>query len=241
MDEEENEFVSLPDDPEEAFAILEKRRFQQLEENLRADNRQDFYYERQYVNALLAFDEVHDLNYLLEFRSPPSDDAEFSGYFQGFRQYAERTKQKLLVEAARRMKSGASNIVVLDAAARSAIHKFIEAIRDKLNELKLPEGKRESLFDKLNAFAAEVDRNRTRTEAIYALAVETARVAKEVNDEIKPLQETIDRVFDRLDKATKWKDSLPPWSERRKIEAPKKQLPAPDRKPNYDLDDDIPF
>jgi hypothetical protein len=35
---------------------------------------------------------------------------------------------------------------------------------EKLDQLTLPESKRESLFTKLNAFSAEVDRNRARTE-----------------------------------------------------------------------------
>ena len=46
---------------------------------------------------------------------------------------------------------------MLDTAARQAIHALVNAIREKLNELTLPEAKRESLFNKLNQFAAEVD------------------------------------------------------------------------------------
>jgi hypothetical protein len=102
------------------------------------------------------------------------------------------------MEAARRVKVGAQQIVVLDAAARQAIHVLINGIREKLNELTLPENKRESLFNKLNSFAAEIDRNRTRPEGFYAFAIEAARTAREVNDELKPLQQTIDRVFDWL-------------------------------------------
>jgi hypothetical protein len=85
----------------------------------------------------------------------------------------------------------------------------------------------ESLFNKLNSFAAEVDRNRTRPEAFYAFAIEASRAAREVNDELKPLQNTIDRVFDWLEKAKKAWDALPSWSERKKIEGPPKRLPQP--------------
>jgi hypothetical protein len=128
-------------------------------------------------------------------------------------------------------------MIVLDATARRTIHTLINAIKEKLNELALPESKRESLFNKLNAFAAEVDRNRTRTEAFFAFAVEAARAAKEVTEEFAPVQQTIDRIFDWIEKAKKWRDALPPWSERKKIEGPKKKLPAPER----ELDDEIPF
>ena len=105
--------------------------------------------------------------------------------------------------------------MVLDAAARQAIHALVNAIRERLNELTLPEAKRESLFNKLNQFAAEVDRNRTRPEAFYAFAIEAARAAREVNDELQPLQQTIDRVFDWLDKAKKLWDALLGMSERK--------------------------
>lgn len=173
--------------------------------------------------------------FLNNYRDPPAREGDFGDYFQKFRRAVEVLKQKILIEAARRVKTESAGIVVLDASARAAIHQFIQAIRGKLDEFKLPENKRKSLFDKLNAFAAEVDRNRTRTEAICAFAVEVARAGRAVNDEIKPLQETIDRLFDMLDKAAKWKDTLPPWRDRKQIEPPQKQLPKPD------LDDDIPF
>ncbi|MCJ2015864.1 hypothetical protein MKK84_00215 [Methylobacterium sp. E-065] len=235
--EAENEYLDLPDDSEEAFAVLHRRKFKELEsrwENNEGGN--NFYHERQYVDGLVAFDEVHNLGILTAFRDPPTNDRQFSDFFQDCRRVAEVSSQKILMEAARRLKTGASNIVVLDANARQGIHALIEAIREKLNGLSLSENKRESLFSKLNSFASELDRNRTRTEAFYAFAVDTARVAHEVNDEIKPLQQTIDRIFDWLDKAKKLKDALPPWQDRKKIEGPPKRITQSD-----ELDDEIPF
>ena len=143
------------------------------------------------------------------------------------------------MEAARRHKTGAEPIVVLDDAARTALHHFIGQIREKLNELALPEEKREALFNKLNAFAAEVDRNRTRTAAFLAFTVDVTRDSKDMIEPFKPLQRTVDRVLDVLDKATKWRDALPPWSERKKIEGPPKKLPPPS--PSGGLEDEIPF
>jgi hypothetical protein len=187
----------------------------------------------------LAFDEVHDLGILTVYRNPPSSDQKFSEFFQDFRRHAEITSQKIMMEAARRVKVGAQQIVVLDATARQAIHALVTAIREKLNELTLPEKKRESLFNKLNSFAAEVDRNRTRPEAFFAFAVDVSRTAREVHDELKPLQQTIDRVFDWIEKAQKLWEALPPWTERKKIEGPPNRLPRPTIA--NDVDDDIPF
>jgi hypothetical protein len=215
-DYNKNEYLDLPDDPEEAFAALHRRKYKELEEIWeRQRDGSGWYIERRYVDTLIAFDEVHDLGILTAFRDPPHADGEFADFFQDFRRHVEINAQKLLMEAARRVKVGAQQIVVLDAAARQAIHALVNAIRERLNELTLPEAKRESLFNKLNQFAAEVDRNRTRPEAFYAFAIEAARAAREVNDELQPLQQTIDRVFDWLDKAKKLWDALLGMSERK--------------------------
>lgn len=236
-EQEHNEYLDLPDDPELAFATLHRRKYSVLEEIWEGDRGGGWYYERRYVDTLIAFDEVHDLGILTAFRTPPNNDPEFSDFFQDFRRSAEIASQKIMMESARRLRTGTQDIVVLDAAAREAIHMLVNAIREKLNELAMPESKRESLFNKLNAFAAEVDRNRTRTEALYAFAIEASRAARKVNDELKPVQKSIDRVLDLIEKAKKWRDALPPWEERKKIEGPRKRLPAPER----DLDDEIPF
>ena len=235
-DQEHNEYFDLPDDPEVAFAVLQQRKFSALERIWADSNSSSWYDERRYVDTLIAFDEVHDLGILTAFKSPPNSDRDFGVYFQDFRRTAEIASQKILMEAARPVKSGSNEVVVLDGKARAAIHQLISAIREKLNDLALPEKKRDALFNKLNEFAAEVDRNRTRPEAFFSFAVDFARATREVNDEIKPLQKTIDRVFDWIEKAQKWKDSLPTWEERRRIEGPRKKLPPPN-----ELDDDIPF
>ncbi|NTI16101.1 hypothetical protein G6L29_10685 [Agrobacterium rhizogenes] len=239
----DNEYLDLPDDPEEGFAMLHRRRYAELQMVWESgDGNGGWHHERQYVDVMIAFDEVMGLNYLEGLKQVPNNDNEFSDYWQGFRRQVEITSQKILIEAARRQKIGGQTIIVFDEAQRQAIHHLIQKIRDHLETANLQEKKREALFNKLNAFAAEVDRNRTRPEAFYAFAVETARAAKEVNDELKPLQQTIDKVFDWIEKAKKLADSLPPWSDRKKIEAPRKQLPAPEKYGSSPSDEDeIPF
>lgn len=240
--DDENEYLGLPDDAEEAFAALHKRKFKEIEVAWENNNNGGHYAERRYVDNLLAFDEVHDLGILTAFRTPPPGDHEFYEFFQDFRRHAEISSQKILIEAARRQKTGVLQIIVLDAAARQAIHALLEKVREKLNDLKLPEPKRESLFNKLNAFASEVDRNRTRTEAFFAFAVESAHTAKVVTDDLKPLQQTIDRIFDWVDKAKKLADALPPWRDRKQIEPPAKRIEArPGSLSDTLNDDDIPF
>src|SRR5580700_8888988 len=146
-DAHQNEYLDLPDDPEEGFAVLQRRKYEELEALWQENRGGGWYDERRYVDRLVAFDEVYDLGILTAYRNPPKSDDKFSDFFQDFRRHAEIASQKILMEAARRVKVGAHQIVVLDAAARQAIHALIEAIREKLNELTLSEAKRESLFN----------------------------------------------------------------------------------------------
>ena len=136
-DYSKNEYLDLPDDPEEAFAALQSRKYKELEEIWASDRGGGWYHERRYVDTLVAFDEVHDLGILTVYRDPPVRDNEFNDFFQDFRRHAEITSQKIMMEAARRVKIGAQQIVVLDAAARQAIHALINALREKLNELNI--------------------------------------------------------------------------------------------------------
>ncbi len=67
--EEENEYIELPDDPEEAFAALQRRKYKSLEQAWEDNRNGSWHLERQYVDTLLAFDEVHSLGILTEFQS----------------------------------------------------------------------------------------------------------------------------------------------------------------------------
>ena len=235
--QENNEYVDLPDDPEMAFATLQERKYADLMRLLESTENAGYLYELKYVDTLIAFDEVHDLGIFSNYKNPPIDNNKFYSYFHNFHRHAEISSQKFKMEAARKLKTMTRSIIVFDAQAREAIHVLISAIREKLNELKLPENKRDSLFNKLNEFAAEVDRNRTRTEAFFSFVVDTTRVLREVNKELKPLQQSMDRVLDLIENAKNWNDTLPPWKDRKRIEGPPKSL-AP---PQQDFDDEIPF
>ena len=83
-EEEENEFLDLPDDPEEAFSVLQRRQYRKLEDVWKSDSSGTWYHERKYVDTLVAFDEVHDLGILTAYRTPPTSDNQFSDFFQDF-------------------------------------------------------------------------------------------------------------------------------------------------------------
>ncbi len=236
MDQEISNYVDLPDDPELAFAILQQRQYAVFESALKSNEDAGWKHEQRYVDTLIAFDEVHDLGILTSYRDKLKEINNFNNFFHEFCRYAEMASIKIRMENARRLKIGVQTIIVLGAEERKAIHILINAIKEKLNELTLSDSKRESLFNKLNVFAAEVDRDRTRPEAFFAFAIDATRGLKKINDELKLVQKPMDRVLDLIEKAEKWTDMLPSWRDRQRIEGPPKKLTPP-----QDLDEEIPF
>ncbi|QEL25529.1 hypothetical protein FQV39_25255 [Bosea sp. F3-2] len=238
----ENEYLDLPDDPEEAFAVLHRRKIERVRDAWNDSGANHSLVEEEYVDSLIAFDQVHDLGLLIGFSSPPVQQREFSDFFSGFRRHCEIISQKILMESARRAKASAASIVVFDAETKKAIHLLIQGIREKLIALDLTEAKREALFKKLNAFALEVDNNRTRADALYAFAYDVAKNGRKIAEEVSPILDVVDRISDLIDKAKKLKDLLPPWSERKRIEPPPKRIEGPGfGRARNTADDDIPF
>lgn len=130
--------------------------------------------------------------------------------------------------------------VELSATEKTQIHFFIGRIREVVEEADLEERKKNSLFKKLNAFSADVDKSRTAFGNAYLMGLDVAHLAKEFGEAIKPATDFV-RSINELLGAAKAKEpepvQLPPPPE--KLPPPPKRIEGP--KSNRDLDDDIPF
>ncbi|WP_322990625.1 hypothetical protein, partial [Hoeflea sp.] len=104
MTEVENEYLGLPDDPEEAFAVLQRQKWQSLQATLKENEFNDWTHERRYVDHLIAFDEVHDLGLFTGFKNAPYKNNDFADFYMDFCRHAEVSAQKIMMEAARRQK-----------------------------------------------------------------------------------------------------------------------------------------
>jgi hypothetical protein len=84
---------------------------------------------------------------------------------------------------------------------------------------------------KLNDLAEEVDRDRTRAEAWCDLALELADTGGEVAERLAPARKIVDSVANVFARAKELGEQLglPPRAEAKQIEAPRKQLSAPNR------------
>jgi hypothetical protein len=77
------------------------------------------------------------------------------------------------------------NSVRLEPATREKIRELINKIKLTIESIDLPLPRKEALMAKLNAFATEVDRDRTRLEAFGALIIEVADGAAKVERKLR--------------------------------------------------------
>ncbi|WP_322884134.1 hypothetical protein U8C35_06285 [Sinorhizobium medicae] len=159
--------------------------------------------------------------------------------YDQFEYQVQRFVTKVQIRASRKYKVYS---VTLDDVTKSKIHFFIDQIRDHLNKSNLVERKKNSLFNKLNAFSADVDRARTKFDNAMLVAIDIAHVVKEYGESLKPVKELMDSVTELIGaiKSSEPEQSqLPPPAEQKRIEPPK--LKQVERPFSRDMDEDIPF
>lgn len=237
---DEDFFMSLPPDPAEAFPIYERhvreRSFPKGWEDSEGSR-----YEREYINLMLAFINYYRLDIGIPPEMPP-EDGEFWSYYHRACRLIDYHAAQFTLQRLDRQKSGAAGVYVLSPSLRQEIHHYIGRIRESLDTITLPNIKREALFNKLNAFAAEVDRDRTRIDAIASAYIWLKREVKEGVETLKPVLGQVERVLDKFAKAKELPEALPPPRRGGELEGPRKELPSPRETEDFDeLDDEIPF
>lgn len=113
---------------------------------------------------------------------------------------------------------------------------YITQLRKLIAETDMTETKREALVQKLNAFATEVDRNRTKIESLAAAMVWTRKEIEEGAKNLAPIIDKLTKMFDSMAKATEW-IKLPSSKDTKRIEAPPKRIEGP----RQEFDDEVPF
>lgn len=159
--------------------------------------------------------------------------------FDEFALSVERYLTSLKIRKSRRRKVYS---VALAPADKKRIHFLVGQIREALENIDIEERKKNSLFKKLNAFAADVDKARTRFDNAYLMGIDVANLAKKLGEAVKPVTELVNSINELMGSAKEKEpeqQQLPAPEEQKKLEAPRKQIEGP--KINRDLDDEIPF
>ncbi|MCB1681904.1 MAG: hypothetical protein H6858_06375 [Rhodospirillales bacterium] len=208
---DEDFLLSLPDDPEEAFPIYEKKAREIYTEY---NDMQEYFDEEAYFCDIIGFIQAADLDIGLPAEMP-------TGYneYEQFQQLA-RNKIRIFASKSRynslkKKKESVTPSYVMTPAIREEIHGYIRLIREALDKLdSLGQEKREILFKRLDAFATEVNKNRTKIESLgsaYTYAMKT------LGDGAEPVIRQFERIFKAIGKAEEEKIALPKVEEKKQI------------------------
>lgn len=235
-------YDDLPEDHEKAFVYLERQFRADLDDSLKENDQSsyDAYCKRKYMSAVKAAATSLDIPGIAEF-AIPSNDREVWEAFEIFETDVLNLTIQIEINHARRRKRYS---VAFDSAERQKVRHYIEQIRTTVENSDVPQNKRDAIFKKLAELTLEIDRDRTRLEVFADAFRGMARLSGDVEREgAEPWWKWVKLIFGVIDDAKeKEPQSLPAPQERKRLEPPRKQLPAPEENPfKRDLDDDIPF
>jgi hypothetical protein len=238
----DEELDELPDDPRIAFVEFEKilrARFHEAEQeasNYQYGNTES--YQLEYINKVLAAAKQFGIEELAHWELPSVSERIYE-IFKQFASDVDHITIQIRIQNATRRRTYS---VGLDPNTKTKIHHYVQQIRGVIESAHdLPVKKRESLYDKLNTFAAEVDHTRTRFETASALWLEICDAIGQGFEKLEPARRWLDSIGALMGRAKGLEDSirLPKPTERSRLEPPRRNLPPPSKP--ADFDDDIPF
>jgi hypothetical protein len=240
----EEDFAAAADGPPDmAFVRLERKFREILERNLedsQSGNASE-HFIIEYMNPTLATAEALGLDFLEFYTIPDDKSSNVYDEYKRFRQAVDSFTVRVQIS---HIRLGPAHTVPLNADEKKHLRAYITKIKEIIDASSLATAKKERLFDKLNAFLAELDRDRTALQKFNDMILSLANTGGEAADEMEPAWKWARLAAAMLGvrQETELTKQLPPPS--KKLEPPKRQLPPPtrrDKKPSADMDDDIPF
>src|ERR1700730_2654735 len=230
MSDDDLLFGDLPEDPELAFLRLEAHFKEEGENKLARANegeRTDVYCIH-YISKVLACITALGIENEFSMKSVASvGDVDYSTYLN-FSNQVEHYKTKLQIRHARRRNEYS---VALDTPTKMKLRRLLTQIKETIDKLDVSPSKKEALFAKVAALESEIDRGRTRFDALAALWVEVCEKVGEGIEKLEPLRKLIDSVGRLIGAAKKEEET-------HRLPAPK---PPKQIAPPKESDDDIPF
>jgi hypothetical protein len=229
----------IPHDPEMSFIHLESKYRAVLDKKLEGiDQSSAFnFHVIEYMNHTYAASRALDLH-LLEGWEIPSHSARHGVMekFNDFTTAIDHFKVQVLINRAQVRHQYS---VALTSDEKDKLRNYVNEIKNFIGKSSLSQNKKDRLYNKLNAFLAEVDRDRTRLEVFSDMSIAIAHVGGEVAKELEPVRKLIDsisRLIGRnMDESALGRTLPKPTT---------KKLPPPKKESNGkrdDTDDEIPF
>lgn len=247
---EQELYENMPHDPELAFIYCERFYREQCESKIKAAHPEGDigHFWAEYMGRVVAA--IKELGLETNFaqdRLPKVEDINYQTYLN-FGQDVESFRTTLLIRNGRRTQGFS---VRFDEASKLQLRHHLERMRELVGKLEVEDKKREALFNKINALQQEVDRDRTRFDALADLTIEASGVADAALEPVNRILNSIAKVFwGAKDEEIK---RLPPPKRPKQLEDKREvsdfgaARPEPqktdDRTPTKrgDLDDEIPF
>lgn len=245
-----DDYAELPEDPELAFVYLEKKERKELWELLDSSNgysATDF--KMCYVNRVMAYHEALNISALQRpklYRGSQDFEIEFDQFLDEV-QYVVTVAE---LSHARRLQE-IRVVVSLTPDLRQEIQEYIGKIRELIRPLDLTDEKKETIMNKIDALSNEIERDRTKVEALTAVTLEIASTAGRAAKELKHVKDLLDTVQNLLGVAKNFSEKLKIGSDKptKLLEGPdrfrrdgKKEDGSDDGQARFSpMDDDIPF
>lgn len=227
--------------PEMAFVRIERKFRAVFQRNINDSQSNESYrdYVLEYMNHTISAARALGLDFLNSFEVT-FGNSDMSSNLADLRAAVDRFSVHTQIEFIRQPPKDS---VTLDATEKRVLRHYVEQIKEIIDKSSLLVAKKERLFDIINEFLIEVDRDRTRLQRFNDVVVSLAHTGGDAANELEPTWKwvkLIAQLFGARQENEQMK--LPKPRAPKKIEGPKK--PTPPAKPiakRGDLDDEIPF
>ncbi|PZA10988.1 hypothetical protein DNX69_16795 [Rhodopseudomonas palustris] len=236
----EEDFAAAADcPPEMAFVRLERKFREILERNLNETDSGGAatHLVIEYMNHTLAAAEALRLDFLDFYAVPDENQSDVWSDYRRFRQAVDAFAVRIQIS---HLRVGPAYALPLDQNEKTHLRAYVTRIKEIIDQSSLVTAKKERLFDKLNAFLKELDRDRTALQKFNDVILSLANTGGEAAEGLEPAWKWAKLAAAVLGvrQETEQTKQLPP---PKKAEA-KRQLPPPTKKNSHvDIDDDIPF
>lgn len=241
----DEELAQLPEDPELAFVEFERilraqvdraelQEKELIEDNVPVPNIANATRrKREYIVRILAAAKAYGISQLAEWRVPSAHD-DIEPIFSNFISDVEYFTTEIRI---RNISRDRRYSVGLDGNTKAKIHTYIQHIKEAIEKSNLPEDRKDRLYDKLHAFALEIDKSRTNLQACMAVYIAVCDGIGQGFKKLEPVRKMIDSISTLLGRAKEVEDSLrlPSPPELKRIEAPHGKLSSPNG------EEEIPF
>ncbi|HEV3184261.1 MAG TPA: hypothetical protein VGZ49_05240 [Xanthobacteraceae bacterium] len=220
--------------PEMAFVRLESKYRAKLNANLEGNESSGHFNECvvEYMNHTISAHNALGLDVLDFYSTPARNDSKLYDIFHNFTTVVDEFKVRAQIKNARGILRYS---VALKSDEKDKIRTYVMEIKKVIDRSStLSQRKKERLFDLINDFLAEVDRDRAPWDRFADLVIGVAHLGGEAAQELEPARKLINSIARLLGRSKESEDSTPS-----RIPAPPKKLSPPEKRD--DSDDEIPF